>query len=217
MRPHVLCLVPTPTRLGFAPSTTSSHSMAGQQVLHAVAPPPPPSDLIASALSIPLSQVGAEHVGRKLRLLVQILDIDNSASHILVTGAGHGARPTILMELSVALLGHSPGVLDVSHARAGYAASTTSLPTRPTPSTAVSSTGTHPSLPPGPTVPRQRLVLARGEWITVVGWLEPSALADVVVPPPGFLQPPRCVLEAIFIAPAREPPVGAIFRGEIPF
>lgn len=59
------------------------------------------------------------------------------------------------------------------------------------------------------------LNLVPGEWITVVGWLEPSDLAMTVGVPPEYMPPLDAVLECIHVSMSREPPVGAVCRGEL--
>lgn len=132
-------------------TTPSPEPEEPESTLVAVPAPPPLPDLTPSALLLPLGAITSDHIGRKLRLVVQILAIDPAGKHALVSSPSAGARPTLMVALSTALLGHSPA----------------SKVVRPPERWALAS-----EVRPDPHIAREKLYLAFGEWINVVGWLE---------------------------------------------
>lgn len=105
----------------------------------------------------------------------RIVEVDATGTHALVTSAPPsqpGLRPTLLLDLTTALLGQSPGANAVRPDTA-YAPSPASL-------SAAAAAGMNVDVPPVPSLPRKLLSLSRGEWICVVGWLERSDLVDQV-------------------------------------
>ncbi|WOO80235.1 uncharacterized protein LOC62_03G003745 [Vanrija pseudolonga] len=163
-------------------------------ILIPVPAPPPPTDLTPSALLVPLGAISSSHIGRKLRLRVQILAIDPAGKHALVSSLAQGTRPTLMVSLSTALLGHSP-------------ASTVVRPPE-----RWASAG---EVRPDPGVAREKLYLGFGEWINVVGWLEAAETLPKVAIPTGCAHPPLVLLEAIHVSPARAPTQDGLFRGQL--
>ncbi|KAL1412114.1 hypothetical protein Q8F55_003113 [Vanrija albida] len=173
-----------------ARSTTPTPTPTPPRTQLLAVPPPPAPDLAPSgALLLPLASVGAAHVGRKLRLVVQVLAVDASGAHALVSTPASGTRPTLMVALSAALLGQSPAARSVRPPAWGGQELAQDA--------------------------RERLYLAFGEWIAVVGWLEAAESLPSVAIPHGCAHPPLAILEAIHVAPARPPPQDAVFRGQL--
>ncbi|RSH91626.1 hypothetical protein EHS25_008995 [Saitozyma podzolica] len=194
--------------------------------LVAIPPPLPPSDLVQSALHLPLENITREHRGRKLRTTGQIIHFDIKSS-LLILGAGPvrsapdldpdrdrdlgvaagPSRRTVLVNASIPLLGKSPAAKDVSEAYGSGRAGTQGPQ-----ELSVSMLEGIGSAGP---INRERLRIERGEWICVVGWLEGEVSRRIeLAPESGFRSPMELVLEAIHIAPSRPPNGSAIYRGE---
>jgi hypothetical protein len=134
--------------------------------LVAIPPPNPPSDIIQSALFLPISALSAEHRGRKIRTIGQyvshpsfcvnetrVIAYDVKSSILLLAAIATqatGPLATILINTSTPLLGLTPA-LKPPPQDDGYS--------RP------------PTMSNG-NRERQPLSLDRGEFVTVVGWLE---------------------------------------------
>ncbi|WWC71873.1 uncharacterized protein I206_105832 [Kwoniella pini CBS 10737] len=167
--------------------------------LIALAPPNPPTDLIASALFLPLHSINPSHHGKKLRFIGQVLAFHPPTSLLLLTSfppitQPHSPSPTILINITTPLLGQSPSLKDMS-----------------TPIQTVNST--HPGF-----VNRESLSLNRGEWVNIVGWLEGDGQKMVrkVKTSSSYLKPLPFILEAIHVSNARPPPLDAMYRGNTP-
>jgi len=146
-------------------------------------------------------------------LRFRILAFDPKTSLLLLSApptSPTGALPTMLVDLSIPLLGQSPSAKDVSHLEGG-------VYSRPSPPTVrpVNATGFAEDESEGRW--RERLRLDRGEFVCVVGWLEGDArrLARKVNPGPTYNRPLELMLEAIHVSASRPPPNGAVFRGSI--
>ncbi|WVR07799.1 hypothetical protein IAU60_004842 [Kwoniella sp. DSM 27419] len=180
-----------------------------QDRLIALPPPAIPTDLIPSALFLPLHAVTETHRGRKLRLSAQILTFHAPTSLLLITAypperPGHPS-PTLLVDLSTPLLGQSPAATDVSSASDSvYSRTGQRMAIQP-------SSGLHRA------VNREHVSLARGEWVCIVGWLEGdgSKMVKKVKTSASFLKPLPIILEAIHISNARPPPLDALYRGTL--
>ncbi|WVQ67134.1 uncharacterized protein L199_005329 [Kwoniella botswanensis] len=178
--------------------------------LVALPPPPPPSDLIGSALFLPLHNVNLEHRARKLRFVGQVLAFHPPTSLLLLTSFPpasdpHSPSPTILVNISIPLMGQSPSLKDVS------AAAESNSYTQTVQSSSEGQLGRGP-------VNREPLTLNRGEWVNVVGWLEGDGekMVRKVKTSSSYLKPIPIILEAIHLSNARPPPVDAMYRGSIP-
>ncbi|WVW86019.1 hypothetical protein I302_108057 [Kwoniella bestiolae CBS 10118] len=170
-------------------------------------PPLPPTDLIASALFLPLHGVGTAHRGKKLRFVGQILAFHPPTSLLLLTSFPptsnpHSPSPTILVNISTPLMGQSPSLKDISSAtHSSYASASQGIPEN----------GRVP-------INRESLALQRGEWVNVVGWLEGDGerMVRKVKTSSSYAKPLPFILEAIHISNARSPPVDAMHRGNSP-
>ncbi|ORY28141.1 hypothetical protein BCR39DRAFT_535606 [Naematelia encephala] len=177
-------------------------------------PPPPPTDLIESALFLPLEAIDISHRGRKVRTVGQILAFDLGTSRLLLSSgpskrSGENKINTLLVDVSVALLGQSPAVKDLSYVQ-------DSIWSRHGPSTTgnkdeerVVSRGL---------INRERLRLEHGDWVCVVGWLEgpaPKRIQRNSEETSIYASPLPVTLEAIRISQARQPSENAIFRGTL--
>ncbi|GMK59558.1 hypothetical protein CspeluHIS016_0801640 [Cutaneotrichosporon spelunceum] len=165
----------------------------------------PPTDLIPAALFLSLHNVTPSHIGRKLRLVVQILALDQShkAVHVLATSHATQPRPLLLLRLDRVLLGCHPNLKPADwweESKEGTSTQSHAKPTGPE---------------GGARTPRSPLALRPGEWINVVGWLEASNLPRSVIVPDGYTQPLDAVLDCIHVSMAREPPVGSVYRGDL--
>lgn len=114
--------------------------------------------------------------------------------------------PVLLVDLWVALLGQSPAAPDLSEA---YGSTWGANQTR------IAGTKQVPIL--ARDNGRVRVVIEKGGWVCVVGWLEKDerGLSKRVDLGDGYAKPFGMILEAIHISEAREPPNGAIFRGDM--
>ncbi|KLT39839.1 hypothetical protein CC85DRAFT_176237 [Cutaneotrichosporon oleaginosum] len=159
--------------------------------------PARPTDLTPPALFLSLHNVGQEHVGRKLRLVVQILGLDQShrATHVLATSHTVSPRPLLLLRVDQVLLGTHPRVGTAEWWRADSAPA--------------------PAPRGGAGTSRAELSLRPGEWVTVVGWLETSVAPQRIIVPDGYRPPLDAVLDCINVSMAREPPVGGVCRGDL--
>ncbi|WVF73185.1 hypothetical protein IAT40_008004 [Kwoniella sp. CBS 6097] len=188
-------------------------SLPGRPTLVALPPPPPPSDLTPSALFLPLHKISTtEHQGRKLRFVGQILAFHPQTSLVLLTSFpavpnSHTPSPTILVNIAVPLLGESG-----SKIKSGRAQSNISNNKNHNNDHHVYSR--NPQRPPAEWNQengyenRENLSLGRGEWITVVGWLEGDGerMVRKVKTSSSFVKPLPLILEAIHISNARPPP-----------
>ncbi|GFZ48456.1 hypothetical protein JCM24511_06204 [Saitozyma sp. JCM 24511] len=210
-----------------AHTSGSDSGSSRRDPLVAIPPPQPPSDLVQSALHLPLENITRGHRGRKLRTTGQIIHFDIKSS-LLVLGAatpsptsspnpnpdpsvGAGpSRRTLLVNASIPLLGKSPSAKDVSEAYgsvwgAGETSQPTSVPVLE--GVGVGSAGL---------INRERLRIERGEWVCVVGWLEGEVSRRIELPPEsGFASPMEIVLETIHLSPSRPPMGGTVYRGEV--
>ncbi|WWD19516.1 hypothetical protein CI109_103977 [Kwoniella shandongensis] len=174
-------------------------------------PPPPPSDLIASALMLPLHAVASTHRGRKLRLVGQVLAFHPPTSLLLLTGPPSNPSspsvpsPTLLVNISTPLLGQSPSISDISSAQDSLYSRQPQLPSIPS---TISASGL---------VNREKVTLNRGEWVSVVGWLEGdgSKMVRKVKTSNSYLAPLPLILEAIHIANSHVIPPSPLYRGQI--
>ncbi|KAK8853102.1 hypothetical protein IAR55_003803 [Kwoniella newhampshirensis] len=181
----------------------------GGPKLTTLPPPAPPSDLIASALVLPLHAVSTDHRGRKLRLVGQVLAFHSPTSLLLLTAPALDPTtpsPTLLVNISTPLLGQSPSITDVSSAQ-----------------DTIYSRQPQTSLPPSSStfssivVNREKVTLSRGEWVCVVGWLEGDGhrMVKKVKTSASYLAPLPLILEAIHIANSRLIPINPVYRGQI--
>lgn len=151
--------------------------------LKALTPPEPPRDIVQSALFLPISSISQEHRGRKIRTIGQyvyfvghishsvfsmlgtdrfrILAYDPKAAVLLLSAVPDraiGPLSTLLVNASTPLSGMTPSMRDP-------AASEATTYSRDSFSSLPSSKGTGGR--------RENLLkLDRGEFVTVVGWLE---------------------------------------------
>lgn len=176
-------------------------------------PPSVPGDIIQSALHLPLTSLSTAHIGRKVRIVAQAVHFDPASGLAILAspraGASAGrARPVLLVDLSVALLGQSPAAVDVSDA-SGSAWSTGH--------TGAAGHAGASGLARGDRGGRAMVSIEKGEWMCVVGWLERDerGLPTGVDLGDGPCQSLGMIMGAIHISAAREPPSGAIFRGNI--
>ncbi|WRT70359.1 uncharacterized protein IL334_007357 [Kwoniella shivajii] len=174
-------------------------------------PPRPPSDLIASALFLPLNEISPTHGGRKLRFVGQILAFHSPTSLLLLTSypnsqTPNSPSPTILVDISTPLLGQSPSVKDIS------AVQDSMYSRNPQPPSPVMMTGKE-----GNYVNREMLSLSRGEWVSLVGWLEGdgSKMVRKVKTSSSYLKPLPLILQAIHISSSRPPPINGLHRGSV--
>lgn len=183
---------------------------AVQQPL-ALSPPAPPTDLIQSALFLPLSRITKEHAGRKIRTIGQILGFNPASSVLLLcaptTSSSPTPIPTLLVNLTTPLLGQSPAATDLSDVSNGV------YWHLPKPMNAIIQRDEGWVGP----VNREILRLDRGQWVVVVGWLEVDGrrIPRKKDTRSSYAPPISVVLEAIHVAPTREPPVGSLYRGEV--
>jgi hypothetical protein len=168
--------------------------------MHTLSPPTPPPDNIQSALFLPISSLGAAHSGQKIRTIGQCVHSDHSplaSSCPPSTGTLYCATRTIQLtgrilsfnvDTALVLLSAAPTPTTRSPEAHGSSALSTLLVSLSVPLSSQSSTLPEMlkyygvSVPPpdkdangrprGALVNRERLTLARGEWITVIGWLE---------------------------------------------
>ncbi|KAK6909560.1 hypothetical protein I203_103581 [Kwoniella mangroviensis CBS 8507] len=183
--------------------------MTHNQLVTLAPPPPPPSDLIASALFLPLHAVNIEHRGRKLRFVGQVLAFHPPTSLLLLTSFPaasnpHSPSPTILVNISIPLMGQSPSLKDVSAAAGSSSHNHTAQSSSEGRSGRVA-------------INREALTLNGGEWVNVVGWLEGDGerMVRKVKTSSSYLKPLPIILEAIHLSNARPPPVDAMYRGNI--
>ncbi|BEJ12079.1 hypothetical protein CspHIS471_0205390 [Cutaneotrichosporon sp. HIS471] len=165
-----------------------------------------PTDLTPAALFLSLHNVGPSHIGRKLRMVVQILALDQShkATHVLATSHATQPRPLLLLSLDKVLLGRHPSLLFADWWETPQQGTSTQSPlTKP-----VGPEG-------GARTPRSPLALRPGEWISVVGWLEASDVPREIIVPDGYTSPLDAVLDCIHVSMAREPPLGSVCRGDL--
>ncbi|WWC91575.1 uncharacterized protein L201_006521 [Kwoniella dendrophila CBS 6074] len=176
-------------------------------------PPNPPTDLIASALFLPLNAITSAHRGRKLRFVGQVLAFHPPTSLLLLTSypptnKPHTPSPTILINISIPLLGQNPSGIDVSSSADSMYSKDPQIPSP----TNITDFGSSPKL-----VNRESLSLNRGEWVNIVGWLEGEGekMVRKVKTSSSYLKPLPIILECIHISNSRPPPIDAMYRGNM--
>ena len=142
----------------------------------------------------------------------RVLEFDVSTSLLLLSSHSANTHSTLLVDISITLLGNNPSITDRSHT--DFFASD------------------NEKISNGPTN-REPLRLHRGEWVCVVGWLEGEGSGIVkkvgryfkaltyvdrvlqINLPDNYDSPIPIILECIYIVPSRAPLQNGLVRGEI--
>ncbi|WVQ81693.1 hypothetical protein IAT38_003818 [Cryptococcus sp. DSM 104549] len=176
---------------------------------HPKAPPP--------SLLLPLHAVTPAHKDRKMRIVAQIVSYHAPSRLLLLTSHSpthRNPKPTLLVDVSPAVLGASPSLKDVSYALEGAYSELGKAEI----------SGRTAGYGEGRTrqvVNRELVSLIDGEWVEVMGRLEADerrVLDEIRTSlPPSYSQPIPLVLQAFRIASSRsDPSYTTRMRGEVP-
>ncbi|XAO24311.1 hypothetical protein I312_103109 [Cryptococcus bacillisporus CA1280] len=175
------------------------------QVYNLREPPPCRNDAVTPALFIPVHAIHERLKHRKVRVIGQILHFNNRKSILIITShppavtATPTQSPTLLADVSIPLLANSPSARDVTDVLG----------------TAVFSRVSKSFLPPESEedrkmvrmkglVGREMVSMRRGEWVSLVGWLEDGKDAVRKIQTFGpYAPPPLLILEVIHISNSR--------------
>ncbi|WVN84953.1 uncharacterized protein L203_100090 [Cryptococcus depauperatus CBS 7841] len=198
-------------------STDSGKPIEQLQEYHVRPGPAYNNDAIPPALLIPLHLVNINHRGRKLRLIGQVLHYNLRKAICILSSHSpqqNSQYPTLLVDLSVPLLANSPSVKDISlSSMRKYSMASQHEVHNNAQETTENKRGKEQAWD----ISRELLSLRKGQWVSVVGWLEDGSEAVQKFHAFGQYAPlPPVILEAIHIQPSKGFPTPLTkLRGEI--